>query len=508
MEKALSLASFRASLSSGDQWSPNAVQSYKHRSRNALRLSPRERAFLCCDLPTGPRRDGPERRTDKVTSDHRKSKSAAHLSSDTLKRLTVEPTTEVVWDETISGFGLRVRGKSDQTAWRWIYTYRHKTRGTQVTLTLGGLLLHTPEEARRWAKETAKKANTSDDPFDAKEAARAAHAAEQQQPTVSQLWDEWYAAEGKAKKSAKHDEQRWRIHIKPRLGKLKVAEVAPRDINRLKTEMAEQPVTANRCISLVSVMFTYAVTHQYRRGCAPEHPIKAGAVKRNEETPIDFFYSIEQLGRILEAADAEPNKAMGLAIRMLAVTGARLAEVTTAHWAQFEEREDGRLVWTVERSNTKTKKPYQRTLDADLSRRLLEWRPTSLADQAASQLRNGGRAARQLVFPNSRCDLKQRKPIRLVEAWERVRTAAGITQRIHDLRHTVATAIVKETGSLEAAKRQLGHTTIVTTQRYAHHVSEMAEQTSNLLAQHVEAAVAKARASTEEKVVRIQDGAA
>ncbi|OYX60804.1 MAG: hypothetical protein B7Y89_15320 [Novosphingobium sp. 32-60-15] len=40
--------------------------------------------------------------------------------------------------------------------------------------------------------------------------------------------------------------------------------------------------------------------------------------------------------------------------------------------------------------------------------------------------------------------------------------------RLHDLRHTRATRIVRNTGSLLLAKSALGHSNVTTTQRYAH----------------------------------------
>lgn len=48
-------------------------------------------------------------------------------------------------------------------------------------------------------------------------------------------------------------------------------------------------------------------------------------------------------------------------------------------------------------------------------------------------------------------------------------TAAGISDfRLHDLRHTRATRIVRRTGSLLSAKAALAHKSITTTQRYVH----------------------------------------
>jgi integrase len=40
--------------------------------------------------------------------------------------------------------------------------------------------------------------------------------------------------------------------------------------------------------------------------------------------------------------------------------------------------------------------------------------------------------------------------------------------RVHDLRHTAATRTLRATQNLKLASRQLGHTRIATTERYAH----------------------------------------
>ncbi len=53
--------------------------------------------------------------------------------------------------------------------------------------------------------------------------------------------------------------------------------------------------------------------------------------------------------------------------------------------------------------------------------------------------------------------------------WYKALKDAGIADfRFHDLRHTSATRLVRQTGNLKAASRLLGHTDIRTTSRYAH----------------------------------------
>jgi integrase len=53
--------------------------------------------------------------------------------------------------------------------------------------------------------------------------------------------------------------------------------------------------------------------------------------------------------------------------------------------------------------------------------------------------------------------------------WQRLTKRAGVRGfRFHDLRHTTATRLLRETGNLETVRRALNHRDISTTSRYAH----------------------------------------
>lgn len=69
-----------------------------------------------------------------------------------------------------------------------------------------------------------------------------------------------------------------------------------------------------------------------------------------------------------------------------------------------------------------------------------------------------------------------RKPIApdtLSTAYWRARKAAGLEDlRLHDLRHTTASRVVRATGNIMAASKVLGHKRVTTTQRYAHLAAE------------------------------------
>jgi integrase len=246
-------------------------------------------------------------------------------------------------------------------------------------------------------------------------------------------------------------------------------------------------------------MFTLAVRWGYRLGCAPEHPVKG--VARYPEKSSEFFFTRAELGRILTAADADENSAGGLAIRMLALTGARAGEVMGAHWEQFEFLPDGEgSIWTVESSNTKTGRPVTRFLSADLTQRIRKWRPLSLGLQGFAPETPPISAAKCWVFPQQP---DPSRPLRrLQHIWSRICRRAGVRAgRIHDLRHTAATLVVTATGSLVAAQAQLGHATLLTTRRYAHLMRESVVEVGATLAQLAAEAEAEAAAESFGTVV-------
>lgn len=363
-----------------------------------------------------------------------------------------------VWDTDLPGFALRVRRQNKPEKWTWICTYRHKITNKQIVITLGGFRQKTPDEARRAAKEAVGRANTSDDLWDHRVATLAAIAEEKRQPNMDALWDEYFVAEGRHKRWRPRLEGLWRYQLQPFFGRMKVRDVTPQDIERFKALHAHAPFNANRGLAVLSRMFTLAVKWAYRRGCAPEHPVKG--VARYPEPARERYFTEDEIGRILEAIENLRSKSSKLAFLMLLETGARSAEVKTAHWEQFEF--DGeRTIWTVESSNTKTARPVARVLSPQLAARLQAWRPTS--DGYRSQ-----DATALWVFPSTR---RPHLPMSCLHtAWRVIKAKANLrkTDRIHDLRHTVATMLLRRGVPLANVGDYLGHATPLTTRRYAH----------------------------------------
>lgn len=426
----------------------------------------------------------------------------------------LDPTTgETIWDSELQGFGLRTRRSVDPRRWAWTFRYRKPGGRDGGTVRLSEPFSRlTPEEARQWAKRERSRKGTAQGKHEQAqenkrlrqearqraEEERRLQEAEQARPTVQRLWEEYWRAEGRLKKAStrKVNERLWRDHLSPTFASRKVGDVEPSDVESFKEGLSDRPIACNRSLALLSRMFTLAVRSRYRAACAPEHPVKG--VARYPERPVEFYFTADELGRILRAADAEANTGGGLAVRMLALTGARLSEVIGAHWGQFDflpgecgEEGGGGAWWTVESSNTKNARPVTRFIDPDLSRLLLAWRPLSLGMRDTVKVVELG--CPLWVFPKQPDPGQPMRQLRNV--WERIREAAGVRKgRVHDLRHTVATHMRKAGRPMSDVTAQLGHATWLTTQRYAHIMPEAVVATGSFLGRlgaSVEAAARK-----------------
>jgi len=187
-------------------------------------------------------------------------------------------------------------------------------------------------------------------------------------------------------------------------------------------------------------------------------------------------YKMGAADRTNQGRRMERSEGYGLAIRFLFLTGARASEVLTAHWNQFESFAGGRLIWRV--GMTKSGLPNVRVLDADLSKRLLEWKPQALAIMAVRE--GEAKRAPLWVFPQLR---NPALPVRRIEnAWREIKKAAGVSEgRIHDIRHTVASHLRRSGQPLTTIQAQLGHRSMHTTLIYSHAFAEGAADTGALI---------------------------
>jgi integrase len=372
-----------------------------------------------------------------------------------------------LWDTELRGFGLRVTPAGTKT---FIVRYRAGggRRGTLRQYVIGQYGALTPAEARNLARRALAEAAKGGDPQAAKAASRA-------ELTVAELCD-LYLCEGCTTKKASTiyiDRTRIARHIKPLLGLCKVSDVDKsmierfmRDVAAGKTMSPDAPYVrggkpaAARAVGLLSGIFAFAVERRMRS----DNPAKA--VTRYPDVKRERFLSPKELASLsaaLSALEADGyHKAPLAVLRLLALTGARKNEIARLRWCEVEA--ERRLI---------------RLGDSKTGAKVIPLGAAALAFLDALP------RSSPYVFPDPR-DVSQ--PIHNVDwTWVRVRSRAGLDGvRVHDLRHSFASAGLASGQALHLIGKLLGHSQVSTTSRYAHladdPVRAAADRISNTIA--------------------------
>lgn len=350
-----------------------------------------------------------------------------------------------IWDTQVPGFHVRIHPSGRRT---YAFYYRLRT-GEQRNITLGKATEGVKLEAmRRKARELLVAVQNGDDPS-------ALRRSERKAQRMDELFNEYlerHARPRKRPRSIAEDERNWRVHIAPKFSSMMIDKVSKRDLDAFMANMSGKRGAANRCLALLSKMMSLAVEWDYR----PDNPCKK--VERYAENQVEAFLTPQQATRLFEVLDKEPDRGAAAAIELLFLTGARREEVLSATWSQFDLNEAD-PIWTI---------PAE-TLKGHVRRRIDLRRPLSAeaADLLQRWRRQPGVSSLHWVFPSSSDVGKRRADLKA--AWQRVRQAAGLpTLRLHDLRHSFASAAINSGASLFAVGKALGHRDARTTQRYAH----------------------------------------
>ena len=377
------------------------------------------------------------------------------LTKASISKLETPDKETIYWDETLPGFGLRLKPSGTRS---FVVQYRNRKTGRSKRKTLGkyGPTLSL-NEARGMAREILADVLRGSDPVSEDKSLR-------QSPTMADLAKQYMTDHALPKKrpaSIRNDRSMLDLHVLPHLGKRKVIEITYRDVQKLHNRMAETPYQANRVLALLSKMFELARLW----GMRPDNP--ARGVQKYSEEKRDRWLSDVELKRLLTALDDHPNQIAANAIRLQLLTGARIGEVLTSQWSDFDL---DRGVWTKPSHHTKQKRTEHLPLSKAACALLTDMK------QAASG---------ESVFLVPGKDLNT--PYKDLKAfWRAITKAADLPgYRIHDNRHTHASHLVSSGLSLPIVGRLLGHTNPSTTQRYAHLADDPLRQAAEVMGQKI-----------------------
>ena len=368
-----------------------------------------------------------------------------------------------IWDMAVPGFGAR-RQKGDTVAYVLLYrTAEGRTR--RYTIGRHGAPW-TPDTARDEAVRLLGAAVTGTDPAAEKQAKRKAE-------TVAELCDAYWAdAEAgrlmTRRRTAKKpstlvsDKGRLEKHIKPLLGRMKVAAVTREDVEQFMHDVAEGKTaarvqtgkkrglsnvrggmgTASRTVGLLGAVFSYAVKHRMRTD-NPVHGVMRPADGRRERRLSDEEYAA--LGAALREATAQNIWPAAVAVaRFLALTGWRSGEALGLRWAEVDlPRRTARL------ADTKTGESL---------------RPLS---HAACDVLRGLPRMGELVFPPTRGEGRMAGFRKL---WDRIAKLGALPADLtpHVLRHSFASQAGDLGYSEPTIAALVGHKGHTITSRYVH----------------------------------------
>jgi integrase len=392
-----------------------------------------------------------------------------------------QPERTTIWweggDGALKGFGCRVEPSGRKA---FVYQYDDAAgRSKRVTLGVFGAI--TVDQARSQAKQhaaavaAARQDPSKLDPAQARESAKAQARAARQAPTVAELGGSYFATERSRLKprTVAGYESSWRRHVLPAIGNLRVVEVTRAQVEGLHRSLGATPYEANRTLALVRVVFNYAEG----RGLRPQLTNPARGIKQFREQSRERYLTPAEIQRLAVALDrAEKEglppaptrqrlrktdsakhrpKSAGLpvranavalaAIRFLMLSGWRVGEALNLRW---EEVDPTRQCATL--PDTKTGRSIR-----PLGAPALELLGTITPLEGSP-----------FVFPGKKVGAPL---VEIDRVWGAVRHAAGLADvRLHDLRHTFASAVASAGGSLLMLRPLLGHKDTKTTAKYAH----------------------------------------
>ena len=377
------------------------------------------------------------------------------LTKTRIDRIQSESRDVIYWDRGLPGFGLRVKATGMKS---FVVQYRSRQTGRSKRKTIGQ---YAPtlslNDAREIARGLLADVVRGGDPVaDAKFV--------RQSPSIADLAEQYlkeHAVPKKRPASVRNDRSMLNRYVIPHLGKLRVFEITYKDVQRLHNRMAQTPYQANRTLSLLSKMFELSIRWDMRK----DNP--ARGVEKFREERRQRWLSNKELGRLMTALSDHPNQVAANAIRLQLLTGARIGEVLSSTWDDFDF---DRGIWTKPSHHTKQK----RTEYLPLSRTSVELLKRMRAETTLNS---------RFLFPGRSLD----RPYKDLKAfWHSVTKSAGLDDyRIHDNRHTHASHLVSSGFSLPVVGRLLGHTNPSTTQRYAHLADDPLREAAEVMARKV-----------------------
>jgi len=359
-------------------------------------------------------------------------------------------TGDTLFDEEVNGFYMRVLESGSR---KFYFKYKSPITGKERRISIGGYPDdYSLPQARSRAMELRQRVLAGRDP---KDEADAEILAIKSQPTLADVCDAFTEQYHERYKSWEKTGYFIETYIKPQIGHYPIDKLNHLVVESFHRKMHDKPVAANRCVMILSKICTTAEKWELR----PWNSNPCRFVEKFREHRRRRYMSGDEAANIAQLMGQYwPKYPQSVTfILLLIMTGARKSEIANARWSDLK----GNYIELKEHKTDKSM-DLRRIYIPDRMLKLLEQLPRVKGDDRIIGIKD----------PRS--------------VWERIRKEAGCPDlRLHDLRHSYASAGVSANLSLNVIGELLGHKSSTTTKGYAHLVEDTglnaAEETSQVI---------------------------
>lgn len=374
-----------------------------------------------------------------------KPQTAQRLSQSNIAALTPGERDYFVRDSEIRGLQLKVTPAGNKS---FVVRYRN-SEGRERKYKLGNYPNLNASAARRLAQELLGQVAVGEDPA----AGRLARKRDICFADYAERFLEEHVEVHLAGSTALEYRRLLERYLLPKLGRIRLSSITRDDFEGIKRDLRKTPHQANRVLAVARKLFNHAIQNSHAE--VTSNPVQF--VKSFKEHPRERILSKSEQNRIAEAIaelriTRPENTASYDAIVFLFLTGRRRSEVLQLRWSDIDF-ERGVIYYR----KTKTV-PQKSGMTSDMRAFLLSIKGNSTSEH---------------VFPGKVQGQPLADPKR---SWAAIKRLAGLEGvRLHDIRHTVISAVAANS-DLQTAALVAGHKTVLSTTRYVHGLSSEAKR--------------------------------
>ncbi|MDA8016442.1 MAG: tyrosine-type recombinase/integrase [Thermoanaerobaculia bacterium] len=253
--------------------------------------------------------------------------------------------------------------------------------------------------------------------------------------------------------------------------------------NEIRKERGLSPRTVNFYVGTLGLVFSLA----NRRKWADSSPVRGARLPERADSPVEFF-SAKEAEALVTAAEEESSPFLRDLCFLAWSSGGRREELLSLAWSRPASApsslrtagrpSEARPVVPIEMHSSFAVGVVPAQLAKGRRPRLLYF--YGRAFDALRERQAVTRWSKGFVFPSDASASGHRSFPR--HAWNRARSAAGVSLPFHAWRHTTATSLLESGASVRHVQEILGHADIRTTQGYTHLVpSQLGEAVAKMV---------------------------